>query len=247
MTKIVNGDIREFNLYDEVNIIEYDKYKKSIDNAFMYRQKILLKESNRSMKVIFITGKSGCGKTTYAKMTCENLNYSYFVSSGSNDPFDGYAGQDCVILDDLRGSSFSFSDLLKITDNHTNSSVKSRYKNKILECKLLIITSVMPIEDFYKNVFESSEEPLIQFERRCQTYVKMDSDYMDIFIFDDSKGMYVKGGRSKNPVAQMIKYENSNGIKAKMEVIKETLFGIELVDDIEELDEVKDNNNMLDW
>ncbi|WP_349952617.1 Rep family protein, partial [Bacteroides finegoldii] len=124
INKIACGEIREFNLFDSVNAIEYDKYRRNIENAFLYRQKILLKEINREMEVVFISGASGSGKTTYAKMMCENQNYSYFISSSSNDPFDGYAGQDAVILDDLRGSSFTFADLLKITDNHTSSSVK---------------------------------------------------------------------------------------------------------------------------
>ena len=236
MTKIVNGEIREYNLYDEVNIVEYDKYKRSIDNAFMYRQKILLKEGSRQMNVIFISGRSGSGKTTYAKMMCENQNYSYFISSSSNDPFDGYAGQDAIILDDLRGSSFTFADLLKITDNHTGSSVKSRYKNKWLECKLMIITSIMPIEEFYTNVFESSSEPLIQFERRCQTYIIMDNEYMDVYAFDDVNNFYVKYGRSKNPVAQRMKFDESNSLKAKFEIIKDTLCDIELIDDLDPVD-----------
>ena len=237
LNKIVNGEIRDFNLHKEINIIEYDKYKRNIENAFLYRQKILLESSDRKMQVIFITGASGTGKTTYAKMLCDNQNYSYFISSSSNDPFDGYAGQDAIILDDLRGSSFTFADLLKITDNHTSTSVKSRYKNKLLECKLMIITSIMPIEDFYRNVFESSSEPLIQFQRRCQTYIVMEDDFMDVYAFDDVKSFYIKYGRSKNPVAQKIKFENSNSIQAKFDVIKNTLCDIELIDDLDPVDD----------
>lgn len=245
MNKIVAGEIREYNIHKEINIVEYDKYKRSIDNAFTYRQKILLEKSDRKMDVIFITGKSGSGKTTYAKMLCENQGYSYFISSSSNDPFDGYAGQDAIILDDLRGSSFTFADLLKITDNYTGSSVKSRYKNKWLECKMMIITSIMPIDEFYINVFESSDEPLVQFQRRCQTYVIMSNEFMEVFAFDDNSNRYIKIGRSKNPVAQKIKYDNADSMKAKLEVIKNTLCGFELIED-EELEEVKDNK-MLSW
>ena len=47
-----------------------------------------------------------------------------------------------LILDDLRPSCIGLSDLLKMLDNHTSSSVKSRYYNKVLECKLIIITSI---------------------------------------------------------------------------------------------------------
>lgn len=245
ITKIASGEIREFNLHKEVNIIDYDKYKRNIENAFLYRQKILSEKSDRIMEVIFMYGKSGTGKSTYAKMIAEDKNYSYFISSGSNDPFDGYAGQDCVILDDLRGSSFKFDDLLKITDNHTSSTVKSRYKNKWLECKLIIITSIMPIEEFYTNVFKDSNDPLEQFERRCKTYVNMQKDKMIVYAFDENKMDYVKAGVAKNPVAQKIAYEKANSLSKRLEVIKDTLCGIEF-DETLELEEVKEDN-MLDW
>ena len=95
----------------------------------------------------------------------------------------------------------------------------------------------MPIEEFYTNVFESSSEPLIQFQRRCQTYIIMDNEFMDVYVFDDNNNTYIKYGRSKNPVAQKIKFDKSNSIQAKFEVIKNTLCDIELID---ELDPVED-------
>lgn len=88
------------------------------------------------MEAMYFYGDSGTGKTTYAKQLCEKKNYSYFVSSGSNDVLDGYAGQDVIILDDLHPSSVGLSDLLKMLDNNTASTVKSRYYNNVLECKL---------------------------------------------------------------------------------------------------------------
>lgn len=39
-----------------------------------------------------------------------------------------------IILVDLRPSCMGLSDLLKMLDNNTSSTVKSRYKNKVLEC-----------------------------------------------------------------------------------------------------------------
>lgn len=224
---IANGDIREYNIHKMLTAVEYDKYKRSIENAFVFRQKILLERNNREMECIFISGSSGSGKTTQAKRMCEKKGYSYFVSSSSNDPFDGYQGQDAIILDDLRGSVFTFADLLKITDNHTSSMVKSRYRNKVLECKLLIITSIMPISQFYSTVFESSEEPLLQFERRMQTYVIMTEDRMTIFYFDKDLQSYVKLVEVANPVAKM--YVNQSHEMERLDFIND-IFGDDLVD-----------------
>ena len=93
------------------------------------------------MNCIFITGASGTGKSTYAKQIASENNLSVYISSGSNDVLDDYQGQDCIILDDLRPSCMGLSDLLKMLDNNTASTVKSRYKNKVLECKMIIITT----------------------------------------------------------------------------------------------------------
>lgn len=95
-------------------------------------------------------------------MMCEDKGYSVFVSSGSNDVLDGYAEQDCIILDDLRPSCMGLSDLLKMLDNNTASTVKSRYKNKVLECKLIIVTSVLKIDEFFNGVFKEQKEPIVQ-------------------------------------------------------------------------------------
>lgn len=105
----------------------------------------MLKTQERRLEVMYFTGDSGTGKTTLAKQIAKNRNYSYYVSSASNDILDSYAGQDCLILDDLRPSCLSLADLLKLLDNHTSSTVKSRYYNKILECKLIVVTITIPL------------------------------------------------------------------------------------------------------
>lgn len=199
---IVNGVIREFNYNDYITIDEYDKYKKSIDNAFKYRTD-MIKGGKRNMECIYITGKSGTGKSTYAKKMCEDKNYSYFVSSGSNDVLDGYAGQDCIILDDLRPSCMGLSDLLKMLDNNTASTVKSRYKNKVLECKLIIITSVLKIDEFFNGVFKEQKEPIVQLKRRCKLHLRFENEFFYVSMFDEKLGDYSAEYEYKNPVAQM--------------------------------------------
>ena len=85
----------------------------------------------RHMEVVFITGAGGTGKTYYARKLLDKLKYDYCISSSSNDPFQDYLGQKAIILDDLRDRDFAFEDLLKILDNHTSSSVHSRFVNKV--------------------------------------------------------------------------------------------------------------------
>lgn len=202
---IGDGTIRKFNYYEYITIEEYNTYKKDIDNAFNYRED-MIKGVNRDMECIFISGNAGSGKTTYAKRYADSKGYSAYISSGSNDVLDDYRGQDCLILDDLRPSCMGLSDLLKMLDNHTNSTVKSRYRNKSLqECRLIIITSVLSLEEFFKNVFTEQTEPVKQLQRRCTTKIKMDNQFLYISFYDEEKENYTEERKVKNPYANIYK------------------------------------------
>lgn len=199
INKIVSGEIREYNYYEHISIVEYDKYRKSIENAFKYRID-MIKGVAREMECVFITGDSGTGKTSYAKKIAEEKGYSVFVSSGSNDPLDDYKGQDCIILDDLRPSCMGLSDLLKMLDNHTASTVKSRYKNKVLECKMIIITTTLDIDNFFNNVFSEERETVIQLKRRCNVMLNFEMDYIHNYIWQNRSREYVYVGKLPNPI-----------------------------------------------
>jgi len=97
------------------------------------------------MQVFYFWGPSGVGKTTTAKDMAERRGWSYCISSSSNDPLQDYKGQDVLILDDFRPSDWNFSDFLKLTDNHTSSTVKARYSNRqMVYCKAIYVTSTLP-------------------------------------------------------------------------------------------------------
>lgn len=204
LAKIDSGECRDYNIYDFCTIQEYSQWKTKIDNAFSYRARKLLSNGDRDMKCVFIQGDSGVGKTSLAKQICTDKEYSYFVSSGSNDVLDGYGGQDAIILDDLRPSALNLSDLLKMLDNNTSSSVKSRYRNKVLECRLIVITTTLDINTFFKNVFSESPETAKQLRRRCEMYIKLDIDTMRVGLYDRSTDEYMYVPAVPNPIA--VKY-----------------------------------------
>lgn len=137
--------------------------------------------TNRDLQVVFITGKAGTGKTFYAKKIFEKLGYDYCVSSSSNDPFQDYLGQKGMILDDLRDNSFSLNDLLKIIDNNTSSSIKSRFANKVFNGLMIIITSSVPLPYWYKEFRYSSVDTLDQLYRRINTYIFCENEYVEIY------------------------------------------------------------------
>lgn len=198
---IRSGIVREYNYTEYITALEYDKFKRAIDNAFTYRRDTL-KSLDRHMNVIYIYGGSGTGKTTYAKQLATNKGFSCYISSGSNDPLDGYKGQDCLILDDIRPGDFLLSDFLKILDNNTQSTVKSRYKNKLLECQYLIVTTSFDIPVFFDLLLDSEGESVKQMERRCTLKIQMGINTMTTYVYQPVSGKYKKVSTLKNPISE---------------------------------------------
>ena len=160
---------------------------------------------NRDIQVMFFTGKSGAGKTFYAKKFLDNLDYDYAISSSSNDPLQDYQGQDALILDDLRDSVFKFQDLLKMLDNNTASSTHSRFVNKVFNGKMIVITSSIPLRYWYKknrleDTFDiNKQEDFAQLCRRISCYIEVSDDYVKVFNELDKNG---------NPIGDFVVYEN---------------------------------------
>ena len=173
-----NNEISFTNLWANLTKEEKMKYDNDISKANRIRAININLKGSRDMKVIYIYGETGIGKTTLAKDFAETLKMSYFVSGSSNDTLEGYMGQDIIIFDDLRADSFKYHDFLKLLDNHTNSLTKSRYYNKAIDCKFLIITSIKRPDELYQN---KTSEDLLQLYRRIKFYIDIDPKTGNIY------------------------------------------------------------------
>lgn len=130
--------------------------------------------NNRSrdkITVLYIEGESGSGKTEYAKHYALKNYRDYCMSSSANDSAQDYLGQDVMIFDDARPSDFTAAEWLKLLDPYNNeSTINSRYYNKYLAVKCIILTSVVPFLDFFAYAFQNGggnqSEPIAQFIRR---------------------------------------------------------------------------------
>lgn len=204
INRIEKEEIKPYNIYTAVDANTYAKYKPKLERAFEYVQN-KNRSINRNMECLYIYGESGTGKTTLAKHLAAQRNYKAYVSSGGKNPLDNYQGEECIILDDLRGSAFSLVDFLKLTDNHTDSLVGCRYYNKSISyCKLIICTSVKSVEELYNGVTDAEKEPLKQLYRRFSQIIRLDDEFMNISVYDDENGTLKKLGRMKNPVAVLL-------------------------------------------
>ena len=199
---IDTGEIRRYNVFDYMSQSLYIEYKNDIEKAFEHREGRLKNSINsRDIDVMYICGASSSGKTALAKKYCEDKNLSYCVSASSRDPLQDYEGQDALILDDLRPETFPLADLLKLLDNHTMSSASARYHDRWVDAKLIIITTVLEIEDFFRRI-GCRDEPIRQLKRRCKIMIRLTIEKMELYAYRESSGEYMQIACDENPIAE---------------------------------------------
>ena len=188
------GNFEQFSYAQQleyVNTLPVDEKTKAyskLDKLWKLHCQCTVLHPDRQIEVMFIHGKGGTGKTYYAKRLCEKLGYDFCISSSSNDPFQDYLGQTAIILDDLRDKAFEFEDLLKILDNNTASSVKSRFSNKVFNGKLIIITSTVPLGHWYYEHRYDRNDTLSQLYRRITSYVHVTKETVRVYESIDERG-----------------------------------------------------------
>lgn len=109
-----------------------------------------LKEfDGKKQENIWLWGKAGVGKSWFADYLIKDKDAIKLGSS--RDYFQNYHGENFVVLDDLRPNDFTYSDLLRITDPYQHDkSAPSRYHDKRLNLKMLIITTPYSPDEFYE-------------------------------------------------------------------------------------------------
>ena len=111
-------------------------------------------------KGIWICGASGSGKSHEA-FSDYNPD-THYIKNLQEDWWDGYKGQETVIINEFRGE-IRFSELLDLVDKWPKT-VKWRCRESVpFLAKRVIITSIKRPEDVYVN---QVNEPWKQFERR---------------------------------------------------------------------------------
>lgn len=238
ISKILDGTITEANLTEYIDCYTYSKNKKQILNIFEYRRNLVQSEHDRNMTVIYIYGCSGAGKTTMAKRFCEERKLKYYISGGSNDPFDGYRNEKAVIIDDARPDMFSPEEWLKILDPYTRTDVKSRYFNKNLNCEYMLLTSTIKLKDFFKAY--PNEDP-VQLYRRISLSLEMDKENVDVYLWDFILLDFLRYRTYPNPIKEFIN-QNGNNVD-----VNELIDSFNLKKDLEEnKEEIKRENEKND-
>ena len=125
----------------------------------------------------------------------------YAVSGEERDPLEDYDGQPAIVLDKIRPSSMKLTSFLKLVDNNTESKAGARYHGKtLIECKLIIITSILPINNFFAKLQDNDKETAVQIKRRCKTFIKMSETDIEISRWDSYERKYIYCGKVENPI-----------------------------------------------
>lgn len=216
---ILDEKITEKNYTDYISGEIYAKYRSKIEATFAFcrdRSKTL----ERKMDVIMIYGPGGVGKTTYAKMLAEGKGFDksdIFVSSSGEDILCGYCGERCIIIDDFRREQMTFVEFLKMTDNNTNSAVRSRYTNKnISNCKLMIVTSILPLEKLFSGFAEG--EDMVQLYRRFKLQLQMDEDTITPYPYVRGVQTFIPATPYENPIKKLVASSKSEEFQEEEDI-----------------------------
>lgn len=210
---LLAGTLTKKEVEDAMTGSQYGRAKRQIQDVYsqrlrieasMWREQML--KSGKQVRVLWLYGSAGTGKTSFARDLAMKENRPYFITGSSRDMFQGYEGQHTIILDELRPHSIRFSDLLKITDPYSISNevmAPSRYFDKPLSVDLIIITSPYSPRQYYNKAFGIRESPWMisydtnqvdsfeQLDRRIMLTMKMTPDEIIPVEFDYSSRDYI--------------------------------------------------------
>lgn len=110
-----------------------------------FRQYKRMRDPQRdwTMEIYIILGPSGTGKTRFARDSFPN---AYWKPHGKW--WDNYDGQDCVVVDEMYGSRFSFTELLNMMDRYPHS-IECKGGTLEFTSRTLVFTSNQEPEDWY--------------------------------------------------------------------------------------------------
>lgn len=152
--------------------IHYLEKESTIRKAyFRYHLKHL--PDRREINVVWHVGGAGTGKTnSYNELKKKyGENEVYMVSDYAN-PFDFYAGQKVLFLDEFR-CGIRYGQLMQYLEGYKGVQLKCRYANVYALWNEVHFATVYPPEEVYKNSVQENQQidTYGQLERRIKTIV----------------------------------------------------------------------------
>ena len=175
----------------------YCEYADTIKRAYILRRTADAPPV-RDVKVHYVVGASGSGKTYTYKRLCDRYADVYLVTDYANDmtaAFDRYQAENVIVLDEFRGN-VRFSTFLNLTDKY-RCDIHARYVSTMALYSEVYITSIYPPEKLYENLVETASQGI---EPRQQLYRRIS----DITYCEVRNGHYF---RYTKPMSEYAGYE----------------------------------------
>lgn len=127
----------------------------------------VLNEEERDFKpdVLWLWGRTGTGKSHFAKNVYPER--THWWSGRDLRWWQGYRGEDVVVIDDFRKDFCKFRELLRILDRYPYK-VEVKGSHRELNSKMIVITTIAPPMEMYANL---QGERLDQLARRLTKVV----------------------------------------------------------------------------
>ena len=162
--KILSGEIKECDK-NRIDPYIYLKHKRLIENAFELYIENYIKNHNRHVKVVYLQGPAGVGKTSFTKILAEEHNLKICFSAGGGGKFsfeNVKPGFDVLVLDDIIFEDFKIQTLLDTFDPHNLASLPARYHNRTFTGNLIMICSNIPLLETFADVPYSVRKALFR-------------------------------------------------------------------------------------
>lgn len=169
-----NLDIQYYNIVEKIN--EKEDYEKDID------------EWNKEVKVIYITGDSGSGKSQLAKRIIKSHIKNEHL--GTNDKFNlvkhvngfwcGVGDAKCCLYDEFRASHMCASEFIDFID-YNKHLLNVKGGHRVNNYETIIITSSIHPKDLYSNMPEEQKQQWI----RRMKIIDLNKDKKQTVIDDD--------------------------------------------------------------
>lgn len=119
----------------------------------------LAKPRSTKTKVLWFYGRSGTGKS----YTARQLFPDAYFKCMEEDFWEGYHGQSCVVLEDLRPSHIPFTTLLRLFDSAPLQVKVKGSSAQFVSTTIVVTTPLLPNQLFHQT---ATLEDIFQLERR---------------------------------------------------------------------------------
>jgi len=154
--KIKNKETTLNKIMDEMDPTIYFRYGRVLRDYQVYYDNLTKRDFMTTCEWIY--GKTKTGKSKYVFEQCKDKTY-YQISLEDNGWWDGYNGEDIVIINEYReNKNLNFRMLLELIDTYPFKVKRRNIEPRQFTSKHIIITSPLTPQECFKDVLNENDK-----------------------------------------------------------------------------------------